>query len=110
MQELDICYQAFAQNILPQLPMLPIQYADYAQWQRQWLQTGIEDIQLEYWKNKLASAPRLLKLPIDYQRPAVESHKGRFYPFFIDRNKSQKFSCLMQSLRCFIIYGIISTI
>ena len=57
------------------LPELPIQYADYALWQRQWLRGEVLDEQLGYWKEQLAELP-VLELPTDHPRPAVQTHRG----------------------------------
>ncbi|MCP4000284.1 MAG: non-ribosomal peptide synthetase, partial [Gammaproteobacteria bacterium] len=69
-------YNAYAQDQEPQLPELPIQYTDYAAWQRNWLQGEILDHQLGYWIEKLKGIPELLELPTDYARPSVMSYKG----------------------------------
>src|SRR2546421_553101 len=58
------------------LPPLPIQYSDFAIWQRRWLEGETIDRQLDYWKRQLADAPTVLDLPTDYQRPATESFDG----------------------------------
>jgi amino acid adenylation domain-containing protein len=58
------------------LPALPIQYTDYAAWQRQWLQGDVLTRQMDYWRGKLAGAPELLELPTDFPRPAVTSYRG----------------------------------
>ncbi|HEX7721553.1 MAG TPA: amino acid adenylation domain-containing protein [Pyrinomonadaceae bacterium] len=58
------------------LPPLPIQYSDFAVWQRGWLEGETIDRQLHYWKHQLANAPTVLDLPTDYQRPAIESFEG----------------------------------
>ncbi|MCP5010394.1 MAG: non-ribosomal peptide synthetase, partial [Aestuariibacter sp.] len=60
----------------PQLPELPIQYTDYAAWQRNWLQGDILEQQQGYWVDKLAGIPDLLGLPTDYARPAVMAYNG----------------------------------
>lgn len=70
-------YEAYAQNSEPQLPELPIQYSDYAVWQRNWLQGDVLERQLDYWADKLAGAPELLELPADNPRPAVMSYRGK---------------------------------
>jgi amino acid adenylation domain-containing protein len=57
------------------LPELPVQYADYAVWQRQWLRGNALEIQLAYWRRQLAGLPAL-QLPADRPRPAVRSHRG----------------------------------
>jgi len=61
------------------LPPLPIQYADYSAWQRQWLQGEVLEQQVRYWQQQLAGAPALLELPTDHPRPAVQSFQGRTY-------------------------------
>ena len=53
-----------------------MQYADYAAWQRRWLRGEALESQLAYWKERLAGAPRLLELPTDHPRPAVQGHRG----------------------------------
>ncbi len=70
-------YSAYAQNQVPQLPKLPIQYTDYAAWQRNWLQGEILEQQLAYWIEKLTGAPQSLELPTDYPRPAVMRDQGK---------------------------------
>ncbi|WP_193196875.1 non-ribosomal peptide synthetase [Nostoc sp. MG11] len=76
MRELASIYSAVCNNSSPQLPKLPIQYADFAIWQRQLWQTEILQTQLNYWKQKLKNAPTLLELPTDRPRPAVQSFRG----------------------------------
>lgn len=58
------------------LPELPIQYADYSIWQREWLQGKILDEQVAYWEEQLSGAPPLLELPIDRPRPLEQSPEG----------------------------------
>ncbi|MDB5099423.1 MAG: Malonyl CoA-acyl carrier protein transacylase, partial [Cyanobacteria bacterium RYN_339] len=65
-------------------PPLPIQYADYAAWQRGWLQGEVFDTQLAYWKHRLAGAPALLSLPTDRPRPAVARYEGARVEFHYD--------------------------
>ena len=71
-QELSSLYQAFTQGETSPLPELPIQYADFAVWQRQWLTGGILQDQLDYWKQQLNGAPYLLQLPTDRPRPRMQ--------------------------------------
>ncbi|HST61990.1 MAG TPA: amino acid adenylation domain-containing protein, partial [Longimicrobium sp.] len=61
-------YAAFAEGRDPVLPALPLQYADYAAWQRAWLQGGVLEAQLGYWTARLAGAPPLLEIPTDRPR------------------------------------------
>lgn len=75
-RELSVLYEVFSRGKPSPLPDLPIQYADYAVWQRQWLQGEILEKQLEYWKQKLEGAPPVLELPMDRPRPAVQTYQG----------------------------------
>ncbi|HLL82433.1 MAG TPA: amino acid adenylation domain-containing protein, partial [Longimicrobium sp.] len=74
--ELSALYSAFAAGEPSPLPELPVQYGDYAVWQREHLAGEQLERQLEYWKAKLAGAPELLELPTDRPRPAVQRHRG----------------------------------
>ena len=80
-REIAVLYQAYDQNEPSPLVELPIQYADYALWQRQWLQGEVLDRQLNYWKNQLDGAAAVLELPTDRPRPAVQSYHGASVPF-----------------------------
>lgn len=76
-QETIASYQAFARGEMPQLPVLPIQYADFAQWQRQWLQGEVLASQVNYWRQKLAGNLPTIKLPFDRSRPVgVPTYRG----------------------------------
>ncbi|RKZ83584.1 MAG: non-ribosomal peptide synthetase, partial [Candidatus Parabeggiatoa sp. nov. 1] len=87
-------YSAYAQNQVPQLPKLPIQYTDYAAWQRNWLQGSVLEQQLAYWIEKLTGAPELLELPTDYPRPAVQQHQGSNITLHIPRDLTARFKQL----------------
>ncbi|RKH41422.1 non-ribosomal peptide synthetase, partial [Corallococcus sicarius] len=75
-RELVALYRAFASDQAPALPPLPLQYADFAAWQRQWLQGDVLATQLSWWREQLAGAPPLLMLPTDRPRPAVQTFAG----------------------------------
>jgi amino acid adenylation domain-containing protein len=75
-RELKELYDSFVTGRPAQLPELPVQYADFALWQRAWLQDGALEKQLEYWKRQLAGAPALLELPTDRPRPAAPTFRG----------------------------------
>ncbi len=75
-REVAALYAAFARGGPDPLPPLEIQYADYAQWQREWLQGDELTRQSQYWSRHLAGAPALLELPTDRVRPAVQSYAG----------------------------------
>ncbi len=87
--ELTTLYNAYAQNQPANLAPLPIQYADFALWQRQWLQGDVLQSQLNYWQNQLADAPALLSLPTDRPRPAVQSFVGAYQEFSLSPELSQ---------------------
>jgi acyl carrier protein len=74
--ELSISYDAFCRAEYPVLPELPIQYADFAVWQHQWLQGDVFEKQLEYWKKQLEGATFVLELPTDRPRTAKQSFRG----------------------------------
>ncbi|MGA7730713.1 MAG: amino acid adenylation domain-containing protein [Chloroflexia bacterium] len=88
--ELSALYQAFSQAAnnkaapLPSaLPELEIQYADYAQWQREWLSGEVLAKQLDYWRGQLAGAPPLLQLPTTHPRPPSQSFNQAYLKFSI---------------------------
>jgi amino acid adenylation domain-containing protein len=74
--ELGALYHAFAAGEPSPLPALPVQYADYAVWQRQWLQGERLDEQIDYWRRRLAGAPAELALPHDRPRPPLQRFQG----------------------------------
>ena len=84
-QELATLYTAFSTNTAAQkvleLPQLPIQYTDFAVWQRQWLELEGLAEQLSYWKQQLEGAPTLLELPTDRPRPAIQTNRGGHQQF-----------------------------
>ncbi len=75
-RELAALYGAFRQGLPSPLPELPIQYADYAGWQRELLASGVRERQLAYWRAQLADAPRVAELPAARPRPPARSHRG----------------------------------
>ena len=75
-RELRVLYPAFLEGKPSPLPDLPIAYADYAIWQRRWLQGSMMESQLEYWLKQLDGAPERLELPTDRPRPAVQGSRG----------------------------------
>jgi amino acid adenylation domain-containing protein len=75
-QELSALYEGFTKGKATALPDLPIQYADYSVWQRDWMQGKVLDRELSYWKEKLAGAPEFMNLPTDRPRPLKQSYCG----------------------------------
>jgi amino acid adenylation domain-containing protein len=74
--ELSALYRAFAAGLPSPLPELPVQYSDFAAWQRRWLQGPVLEAQLAYWRKQLAGIPEALDLPADRPRPPVASTRG----------------------------------
>ncbi|MFN6569386.1 amino acid adenylation domain-containing protein, partial [Dendronalium sp. ChiSLP03b] len=81
--ELSALYSALCNGQPAPLPELPIQYADFAAWQRKWLATQVLNSQFAYWQKQLAGAPAVLELPTDHPRPAVQTFRGGNYSFQI---------------------------
>ncbi len=93
-REVAALYEAFSTGAAAPLPELAVQYADYAVWQREWLQGPVLEEQLAYWRGQLAGAPAVLELPADHARPAVQSFAGALYPFQLSRELSRQLNAL----------------
>ena len=76
LKELSVLYGAYAGGGEDPLPELEVQYADYAVWQRQWMEGEVLRSQGEYWKRRLEGAPTVLEIPKDYGRPAEQDYAG----------------------------------
>ncbi|MGJ7904488.1 condensation domain-containing protein, partial [Lysobacter sp. 1R34A] len=79
-REVSALYTAFTQGRPDPLPPLPVQYADYAVWQRQWLQGEALQKHIDFWRSHLGGAPTLLELPGDRPRPPLQSYAGDRIP------------------------------
>src|SRR5690349_1280644 len=75
-KELAVLYQAFATGQPSPLPELPIQFADYAVWQRERMNSDEYQKDLEYWREQLAGAPFILDFPTDFPRPPIQNFQG----------------------------------
>jgi len=75
-KEVSACYRSLLEDRPSPLPPLPVQYADFALWQLDWLQGAILDSQLAYWRTQLDGIPPLLELPLDHPRPALQTYRG----------------------------------
>ncbi|RYZ36376.1 MAG: amino acid adenylation domain-containing protein, partial [Myxococcaceae bacterium] len=87
-REMTALYEAFSAGTPSPLPELPVHYADYAVWQRSWLQGPILEAQVGWWKQHLAGAPPMLELPTDKPRPATQSYRGSSHPVHLPREFS----------------------
>ncbi|MEU7876481.1 amino acid adenylation domain-containing protein, partial [Dactylosporangium sp. NPDC049140] len=81
-RELEALYEARRNGVEPDLPPLPVQYADFAVWQRSWLAGEVLESQLDFWRHRLADAP-VLDLPTDHPRPAVRTSDGAVIEFAV---------------------------
>jgi len=88
-QEFATLYDAFAARRPSPLPDLPVHYADFAAWQRQWLQGDVFETQLSYWKRQWAGSPPVLALPTDRPRPAVQTFRGADQPIVLSQDLSK---------------------
>jgi len=94
-RELAECYTAFVEGRSPTLPLLPIQYTDFARWQRTWLQGEVLEKQLAYWRKQLANLS-VLELPSDRPRPAVQTYRGATLPLQLSPALTQALEALSQ--------------
>jgi amino acid adenylation domain-containing protein/non-ribosomal peptide synthase protein (TIGR01720 family)/FkbM family methyltransferase len=95
-RELASLYEAFSTGEPPSLPEPTLQYADYAAWQRRWLQGKALETQLAYWKKQLEDAPATLELPTDHPRPTVPSSRGASHAVRLPGSLSESLKALGQ--------------
>ncbi|MDF5712387.1 MAG: amino acid adenylation domain-containing protein [Rhizonema sp. NSF051] len=108
-RELATLYQAFYKQQPSPLAELPIQYVDFAAWQRQWLQTEILQFQIAYWKKQLEGAPTVLELPTDYPRlAAVQTFRGATHLFELSVELSQAINKLSQQEGCTLFMTLLA--
>ncbi|MBI6899467.1 non-ribosomal peptide synthetase, partial [Pseudomonas putida] len=92
--ELIRLYQGLRLGSPVALAELPIQYADYALWQRDWMEAGEQERQLGYWRQQLAGEQPLLELPVDRPRPSVQNFHGARLAIDIDASLAQALKAL----------------
>jgi len=89
LDEVTGLYAALAAGRPADLPAPPVQYADFAAWQRSWLAGPVLEEQLGYWRRRLAGVPAALELPTDRPRPAVQTFRGGRLPFRLERELTE---------------------
>jgi amino acid adenylation domain-containing protein len=94
LRELAALYGAALAGRPSPLPELPVQYADFAVWQREWLQGEVLEGQLAYWRERLAGHPPVLELPADRPRPAVQTFRGAVEPLLLEAEASGRLADL----------------
>ncbi|MBG0747478.1 MAG: amino acid adenylation domain-containing protein, partial [Planktothrix agardhii KL2] len=94
--ELSAYYRSFSTGTKADLPTLPIQYADFALWQRQWLTNEVLERQLSYWKQQLKGIPLLHQLKGDRPRPAIQTFRGGTEKLQLDSKLTQQLKKLSQ--------------
>ncbi|PMU83333.1 non-ribosomal peptide synthetase [Pseudomonas sp. GP01-A5] len=93
-------YAAHSTGQAPDLQALPIQYADYAIWQRKWMEAGELARQLGYWTERLGDGGEVLPLPADRARPAVQSYRGARLDLAIDAGLTERLKRVAQREGC----------
>ena len=93
-REFAALYEACDAGLPSPLSPLPIQYADYAAWQRQWMQGSVIEERLAYWKETLKGKLPVLDLPTDRPRPAIQSDRGARFPFSVSRDLTERLRAL----------------
>ena len=89
-RELAALYQAYSAGQSSPLPELGIQYADFAMWQREWLQGEVLEKQLTYWREQLGGELPVLELPIDRPRPPRQTYRGTLEGFELNEEVSRR--------------------
>jgi amino acid adenylation domain-containing protein len=97
LRELSELYSALVEGRPSVLPELPVQYADFAAWQRSWLSGGALAAQLGWWRERLAGAPAVIDLPTDRPRPPVQSARGGRLPYALPAALTRDLRALVRS-------------
>ncbi|HEU4597498.1 MAG TPA: condensation domain-containing protein, partial [Pyrinomonadaceae bacterium] len=107
-REMSALYSAFTSGDESPLEELPIQYADYATWQRQHLSDEVLDAQLSYWRTQLGGAPALLELPTDRPRPPAQTYRGARHSFTIPAELTSHLTALSQEEGCTLFMTLLA--
>ena len=106
--EVVALYKAFIAGEEPPLKELPIQYADFAHWQRNWLQGEVLAAQLDYWRAQLAGAPNIIDLPIDKPRPLVQTYRGTLHPIVLSLELTQQLKELCRNEKVTLFMALLA--
>jgi amino acid adenylation domain-containing protein len=108
LQEWSQCYEALIKGKKPNLPELPIQYADFALWQRDWMQGPLLQEQLGYWKEQLKGPLPTLELPTNHSRAAAPSSKGALYMTHFGKGMLERLSELCRAEDATLFMGLLA--
>ena len=106
--EIGDLYRSIVEGQPLALPELPVQYSDFAQWQRESLSPEVLGRQLNYWTNKLKGSPRVLELPTDRPRPPIATHHGSSKAFFIDKDLAESLNKLSRRERATLFMTLLA--
>lgn len=95
-QEIATLYEAFSHGTIPSLQELPIQYADFSEWQREWLQGEVLEAQVSYWKKQLGGNRPMMELPTDRPRPAMQTYLGKQKSLTLSKTLHEALKALSQ--------------
>ena len=107
-RELRALYEVSGDLDRSGLPELPVQYADYAAWQHQWVRSDEAAAQLAYWTRQLADAPPLLEMPADRFRPAIPTFRGARHTFKISLSSTRALKQWSESRRATLFMGLLA--
>ncbi|HEU4833563.1 MAG TPA: condensation domain-containing protein, partial [Pyrinomonadaceae bacterium] len=107
-REIATLYEAFIDGRPSPLPELSIQYADFALWQRAYLQGDVLEQQLKYWREQLAGAQTVLKLPADKPRPAIYTYRGATHRFILPEAVTAPLRKLSQEQGCTLFMTLLA--
>jgi amino acid adenylation domain-containing protein len=108
-QEMSALYTGFTTEQPSSLPELPVQFADFAAWEREWLTGEVLEAQLNYWKQALTGSPALLQLPTDRPRPPVQTFNGQTESFHLSQELSERLQVLSRKLKATLYMTLLTT-
>ena len=106
--DLTELYEAALEQREPRLAPLSIQYADYAAWHRDWLDTGVLAQQLDHWKEALRAAPSRLELPTDKPRPAMRAYEGDHTSRMLSMELRQRLEAIARGRDCTLFMALLA--
>lgn len=108
-REVTALYDAISKGQSATLPELPIQYADFAHWQRSWLPGEVGEMHLRYWTKQLARLPQMLQFPTDNPRPAVQSYHGAYHTQTLSKETTEAIKALSNRQSVTLFMTLLST-